>query len=531
VDPGKTEGRSKAFVVVLALFCAAVLAPTIAYRVGVDQGVFAYLGAEILEGRWPYLQTWESDFPGLMFIQAGIIATLGESLVMFRVVDWVVQLTTALLIYGIAQRAGCHRAGALLAAGIYCLTYQGYGPWNTAQREGFGMFFVLLGFWLFLTAQRRPPWLTSALIGLGFGVAVLTKPTLVVLAVFYAPLLPGLRTIRAFQLFVAAALSAAAPTALLLLFYWSQGGLLQIYEACIAYQSIYTARLRGDSSLWSYWLGKAANLGREATWLGILYLPFLIGGRERRVRTMIYAAYIASIYSVWVQGTFAGYHYLPGLAIGAVLLGSMYTRIADIVLAVTRVPSALQRIPLRECVAAAVLLAAIPVYVRAETVTRFLDFGFLDRPRPNEFRNGTVFDYTEDYDVAEYLRTRTEPNDYIQVWGYESLVYYLADRNAASRFQMTHPLVMREPGEPITPMQQRWRDEFIGAMHLNRPRYVAVVRDDNWWWAPEERTSEQLLDDFPEWKAFIQKHYQLEHTIGRFLIYRWSSDTSLRTNP
>jgi hypothetical protein len=60
-------------------------------------------------------------------------------------------------------------------------------------------------------------------------------------------------------------------------------------------------------------------------------------------------------------------------------------------------------------------------------------------------------------------------------------------------------------------------------MIQHQPRYVAVVRSDNWWWAPEERTSEELLDDFYEWKAFIQNNYVLEHTIGRFLIYRRSS--------
>ena len=69
-------------------------------------------------------------------------------------------------------------------------------------------------------------------------------------------------------------------------------------------------------------------------------------------------------------------------------------------------------------------------------------------------------------------------------------------------------------------MQRRWRAEFIGDIEAHPPAYVAVVRDDHWWWAPEARSSEELLDDFPEWKHAIENGYRLEETIGRFLIYR-----------
>jgi hypothetical protein len=166
-----------------------------------------------------------------------------------------------------------------------------------------------------------------------------------------------------------------------------------------------------------------------------------------------------------------------------------------------------------------VIVAAVPVYIRTESVRNVLSGRFLDRPYPNEFRNRTVFDFTESWDVAEYLRNRTNPDDRIQVWGYEPLVYYLAERRAASRFHITHPLVMRVPGTALTPMQERWRSEFLQNVAELPPRYVVVVRDDNWWWAPGEQTSEQLLDDFPGWKRFIDERYAVVHTIGRFRIY------------
>src|SRR5262249_60484940 len=66
------------------ILCALILAPTLAYRMAVDQGVFAYIGAEILEGRWPYLDTWESDFPGLMLLHAAVFFLFWMSVFLFR---------------------------------------------------------------------------------------------------------------------------------------------------------------------------------------------------------------------------------------------------------------------------------------------------------------------------------------------------------------------------------------------------------------------------------------------------------------
>jgi len=165
-------------------------------------------------------------------------------------------------------------------------------------------------------------------------------------------------------------------------------------------------------------------------------------------------------------------------------------------------------------------VALVPLYVRPAPLQSLLTLHFLDPPRPGEVRNETVFDFTEDWELAGYLRENTTPEERIQVWGHESLVYYLAERYAASRFQTSNELVVRVSGQPITEMQQRWRAEFVEDMRRNVPVFIAVVRDDRWWWSPGQQSSEELLDDFPEWKAVIEEGYEPDRTIGRFQVYR-----------
>lgn len=500
--------------------CALILVPTLAYRMTVDQGIFAYMGSQLLEGRWPYLSTWESDYPGLMFLQAIEILLFGKSIVMFRLFDCLFQLGSAYFIYRITYRVGTRRAGAVLAAVLFCLIYQGYGPWNTAQREGFALFFVLAGFWLFFTAERRRAIITGLAIGLGLGMALLIKPTVLALSLFYLPLVFELRNRDAWKSLLSVVAGGVAPVAAVLAFYWIQGGLRELYEACVLFQYTYTTLLRTDASLPAYWLSKARRLGANAVWLPVVYAPFLLWGAERRHRVMLFLGYLGSLYAVFVQGTFAGYHYLPGLAIGAILIGNMSSQVSDLLFKQRRFPIIGKAWMLRDVAVAALILLALVVYIKPTTIRNFVSLRFLERPLPNEYRNGNVFDVTEDYDVADYLKSRTEPSEPIQVWGYETLVYYLAERRAASRFQMTTPLVMRTAGQSLSPLQQKWRQEFMNDMMQQRPRYVAVVRNDNWWWAPNNKSSEELLNDFPEWKGFIDSHYRLEHTIGKFLLYQ-----------
>jgi hypothetical protein len=90
---------------------------------------------------------------------------------------------------------------------------------------------------------------------------------------------------------------------------------------------------------------------------------------------------------------------------------------------------------------------------------------------------------------------------------------------------------MRVPGGEITPMQRRWRAEFLDGVARRPPAYIAVARGDHWWWAPEEKTSEQLLDDFPEWKAIIDRNYVHETTIGQFLLFRRAASIAAPAPP
>ena len=500
-DPGRGVTAT-----VLGL-CTVLLAPTLTFRLGLDQGVFAYIGAEWLAGSLPYVETWDHAFPGAMLLHAVVIALFGRSTVAFRAVDLVIQLGVAYLIFRIAHRVA-GRAGAVVAAVVQVSIYQGYGPWNTGQREGFGMLFVLAGVWLALTAERRPRAVTAAAVGLGLGLAALFKPTLLALAALYLPLALDARWRRP-SVLVAVTGAALLPAAIVALFYAAHGALTELYRATLLYQiEVYRPSIAGDASWWT----ELAKLGARTIGLGLVYVPFLFGGPARRERVMIYVGYLAAAYTVLLQGTYAGYHHLPGLAFGSILVGSMVAWVVDTV--------GTWRAWAKPLLTAGVVLAAVVVYQNSDRVQTLLSGRFLGPPGPGDLRIGTFFDVSESYALGEWLCERTAPEDRIQVWGHESLVYFFAQRRAASRFQTSNPLITRPDDRDVTPMQRAWQREFLADLHRHAPPYIAVTQEDAWWWAPGERTSFELVDEVPGFRSLLEGRYVEAGEVGRFLIYR-----------
>ncbi|MGH8547721.1 MAG: ArnT family glycosyltransferase [Methylococcales bacterium] len=515
-----------AVTVLQVLICTVLLSPILAYRMGVDQGIFAYIAERLLDGQLPYRDTWDHAFPGVMLIHAAELILFGKSIYLFRVFDLLWQLASAGFVFRITTRLAGWPA-ALLAACLYCLIYQGYGPWNTGQREGFAMLPVLWGFWLYLTAGDRNRLRVFAGIGFGLGLAILIKPTMLALAGLYVPLLVRVRRADLPGLLLAFGL-LLLPTLLTTAFYAYQGALRDLYEACIRYQSeAYIHINRGTAPLPEYWWSKAGRLGGTTLGLMFGFPPFVLLARLRQSYLMLYLGFLGSVYAVFVQGTFAGYHYLPGLAIGAILIGVVFAELSARVPGDLRIRFGKATLRLDALLAVMLIAALVPHYIHKEAVQNLLSLRFLGTPFPNEYRNQTVFDFTESWNTAAYLREHTQPNERIQVWGHESLVYYLAERASVSRFQTSNPLVVHAPGHALSKLQQRWRAEFMRNMREAPPVYIAIVHDDHWWWSPGEQSSWQVLDEFPEWKQFILGNYSSETRIGRFEVFRHGSQSSL----
>jgi hypothetical protein len=116
--------------------------------------------------------------------------------------------------------------------------------------------------------------------------------------------------------------------------------------------------------------------------------------------------------------------------------------------------------------------------------------------------------------VVDHVERTTTRDDYIYVWGSNSLIYFLSNRQVPARFVLNLG-VMAKWGEPS------WKDEIMLGIKSKRPRLIIVTRHDQI--PPLTYTSldsEQYLRTcYPQLRDYISANYHPDLELKDFIVY------------
>ena len=123
--------------------------------------------------------------------------------------------------------------------------------------------------------------------------------------------------------------------------------------------------------------------------------------------------------------------------------------------------------------------------------------------------------------VAEFVRSVTEPDDRILVWGAESLIYLLSERTASTRFFYQFPLV--KPGytnrslvdEFISDVKDEMPAMIIDTRNVTLPPLEEKARRD---WRPEKRYVHDP-DAFQTLFGLVEAEYEVVGKDGDWILY------------
>jgi len=276
--------------VLLVLTVAGIRAIRAPEPLGLDQGLFAYIGQRIPHGDLPYRDLWDSKPPGIFYTYALLFQLFGDtprSIFLFETL----YLTATLAVLILLARHLFNTRTDIAAAFAYLFFINSPllgGFWATAQAETFQVLPILLSVYLILQAGRRaegqrafpnpsaPPqgskgaggqWSAPLLLcspaplqggkgdggkrgareplmcmasGIGLGIAVLFKLTALIL--LPCPLLYLIVSdrIRRHQVLLLC-LGIALPIGLTALYFALNGAWEDLYEAVIVYNLAYAA--------------------------------------------------------------------------------------------------------------------------------------------------------------------------------------------------------------------------------------------------------------------------------------------------
>ena len=482
---------------------------------GRDQGNLSYMGWMLLRGKFPYLATWDSNLPLIVFIHSLAIALLGNSIPAFRIFDIIVQLLIISLIYHLA-RFLVNKLAGIIASVSYTLLYLKLGYWHTAQRDGFLTLFLLLAAHAFLNYRKSLSNKWLVLTGLIGGLSLLMRPQyLLCLPLFAFWLIWETKKDRIKRLIYLTTFYFL-PLFLLLILYWRLGGLKDLYEAVVYYNLKVHSGIR--DSLFNVVRGFLAPVPLFL-WMGVIWAIVTLKGDELKSQQiiLIFGILIVSLLSRIIEGKIWDYHLIPIFAFTSLLGG--------VGLSKAIYPLSTQISPRGRRALKIIVLLSLIYWIRNvfpwETISDVIKTRSIEGHYPKEiFWRRYVVD--KDLEVAQYLKEKTNPNDRIQVWGGAAIIYYRAEREAASRFQASACLVAHKKGRPLLPLQERWRKEFLRDLQATPPKYFIIEDDDfpTYMGLAEDKTSLEIFEEFLELSRWVKRNYYLEGRIENFWLFR-----------
>lgn len=233
---------------------------------------------------------------------------------------------------------------------------------------------------------------------------------------------------------------------------------------------------------------------------------------DRNTARLLASAVVIGAVCAIVQMKFYYYHMLPFAYQLAVLAGFGFSAAADHFLRPTS-PGRWSRL----AGAGAAFALALPPLLLAATAhgsiapLQHVLGGLGDDEYMRKFAHRD-FSAADTRAMAELVAKTTAPGDSIYLWGFDALVYFLADRPAASRFGYNYPMITGSAD-----YKEKSRQELLGDLDRNPPRMILVEdNDDN---NLMQTTSRAYLGGFPELESFIARYYVPVASNAHYLAY------------
>ncbi len=518
----------------LLIFTVALVAGlhTLCQPLGRDQGICSYIATDILRGGMPFKDAWDIRPPGIYYIDALAIWLFGKTGFALRLLDWLMLSLTAVAIgrlgtFFIDRRSGTW-AGILFAVAYFL----GNDFWAQANGDTYVVLPMVLTL-LCLAPQRRGPrpvWdfaagmLIAWIVLMRYSHGLIMLPALAMIFGEDFKLRPygwPRRIGRTIALGAGFVISLGG----YLLYLRLNGALHDFLYTVFVFAPQYVAVSSG---------GKVGFMVGLFFWkhliliiaLSFIIVPALLTAKEiarepRRYEMVVLLAWIITTeIGIVLMGKYFNYHWFPLYVPLCILAGRTYA-------------GAFGRLRKRDGAGwkKAVILACLVVFmlsVGKRSVFRLYQSAAMVKGRLTHEQylqsfdrifEAATFSASGNYAGAAYLRTNTEPDDTVLMWGFDPLILFLADRKSPTRFITNFSII-------ATYCPPTWYQELLADVREKTPRYIVVGTNDfNKYITGQTEDSLALLPRFPELNTFLRKKYRYETTIGNNQYYRLMTDT------
>lgn len=504
---------------------------SLSWPMGRDQGILAWVGDGILQGRMPFRDLWDVKGPGAYYAFALVQLIFGHNMWGVRVFDACFQL---LGIYSVAyatQQIADQRT-SFIAGTISMFLYMTRGWWNTSQPDGWCGLLIAAGIALIALGSRQVSNLRYALFGCCIGLCFTEKPLFLILLL---PALPPLwRTYResarsALRSAGAVLLGFAVPVLIMVAYFASKGCLGELFSVVF----IFNAKVHTHTgppniyqvitALYNHAIQPAFCVCLVAAALGVW--QFWAQARPGFATLMLWLG--CNLVCVLVQNKYYLYQMAP-LFPPLAILSAVGIRSLDLT-----ATGAIRRSAVARALPSTFVFCGFVVLFGWYVVTFLHDWTKYEVGKYTADNYADIFQGVTATDhnfrtlraVCNYIEQRTTPSDTVEVWGWDPIINYLTRRAAPTRFGYDYPLQKPNAFEDV------YRAEFLKKIESDPPRYVLVPdKDDN----HSGLMNQNSLVSFFEFKPFLQfvlSNYDYVKQIDEYRIWRLRANYAAAHSP
>ena len=466
-----------------------------------DEGEYAYIAQQMLQGVPPYESAYSMKLPGIYAVYAVIMSIFGQTQSAVHLGLLIVNAATIFLVFLIAKNlfgpvaavaSGCAYAITSLAIQVNGLM---------ANAEHFVVLPALLGILLVYKNENRRRYLRILAAGMFLGLAFVTKQHGIFFVGFTALYLlyTGLRhrPVQRINVIVTQVIftcGAIAPFALVCLFFWLRGTFDKFWFWTFTYARGYTEMVPLPDA-WVLFKEQVFLIFKESyliLFFALLGIPAIIFiKRYRQWAVFVAGLFLFSFLAVCPGFYFRGHYFILLLPAVAILAGIGFVSLCNLS---DKLPASPPRM---------ILTCIIGLFVAGYLLYQQRVYLFYNSPVDVCRLMYGANPFPESLKIAEYIRDNSRPEDTIAILGSEPQIYFYSQRRAATHFIYTYPLM--EPQPNAAKMQKEMIDEIEAA----KPEYLVFVNITTSWLARPNSPQ----DIFKWFNPYVNVYYNLAGVI------------------
>lgn len=505
-------------VLLVLIFAATIRLRLLEIPLERDEGEYAYVGQLILQGIPPYRLAYTMKLPGTSAAYAAIMAVFGQTIAGIHMGVLIINSATILLVFLLGRHLLDSRGGALACASYAILSLSpsvlgtaGHATHFVVLPALAGLLLLLIGLvsgslWMFIGS--------GLLVGLA---ALMKQPGVFFVAFALAYVVWHDRRVHAGPWTRSAAraallaLGAAVPFSVMgLVLFWT-GAFDKFWFWTVSYGHAYGSQhsLRQAIGRFRENVPGVLNNSWPLWALGAIGLA-LVWREKNPARN---AAFLAGLslcsFLAVCPGFFFRPHYFIVLLPAIALLSAVTVSSGTSLLSKTSAPRAVKHVPLL------LFLAALSYSVWAQ-------WEFLFQMSPRVAARSTYHNnpFPESIEIGRYIRSHSNANDRIAVFGSEPQIYFLSGRRSATGYIYTYPLMEAQP------YARQMQLEMIDEIERASPQVLVAVSVPTSW-LPRS-TSRLMIADWAN--SYIDQHFQLVGVIDivspSHTEYRWDGEAT-----